>query len=197
MLSIDNTLISEDITSKKFLCDLNACKGACCVAGDSGAPLEKKEIAVLKKAYSNVKPYMTKEGIESVEKYGVSVIDSDGDDTTTLVDNKQCAFVCFENEIAKCSIEKAWKEKKTDFQKPISCHLYPIRITSKKKYDIITYERWKVCKPACACGDKMDLPIYKFVKPALIRKYGDAWFKKLEIAANYLKTKSTKKKKSK
>lgn len=189
MLAIDNTLISEDIVDKKFVCDLNACKGECCVAGESGAPLEKKEITELKDAYPFVKPYMTLDGIKSIEKHGVFVIDSDGDDTTPLVDGKHCAFVYFKNEIAKCSIEKAWKEKKVTFQKPISCHLYPIRIESKKNYDTITYERWDVCKPACKCGEQLDVPVYKFLKTSLIRKYGKRWYKKLEIAAGYLQKK--------
>ena len=189
MLAINNTLVSEDITEKKFVCDLNACKGACCVEGESGAPLEKKEIKELTEAYPSVKRYMTLEGIASVDKHGVFVIDSDGDDTTPLVDGKHCAFVYFENEIAKCSIEKAWKEKKITFQKPISCHLYPIRITNKNNYDTVTYERWNVCKPACKCGEQLNVPVYKFVKSALIRKYGKRWFKKLEIAADYLENK--------
>ncbi len=189
MLAINNTLVSEDIIERKFICDLNACKGECCVAGESGAPLEKKEIKELNDAYPFVKPYMTPEGIKSVEKYGVFVIDSDGDDTTTLVDGKHCAFAYFENEIAKCSIEKAWKDKKVTFQKPISCHLYPIRVTNKNNFDTVTYERWNVCKPACKCGEQLDVPVYKFVKSALIRKYGKRWFKKLEIAAEYLQKK--------
>ena len=189
MLAINNTLVSEDIIERKFICDLNACKGECCVAGESGAPLEKKEIKELNDAYPFVKPYMTPEGIKSVEKYGVFVIDSDGDDTTPLVDGKHCAFVYFENTIAKCSIEKAWKEKKVTFQKPISCHLYPIRITNKNNYDSVTYERWNVCKPACKCGEQLNVPVYKFVKTALVRKYGKRWFKKLEIAAEYLEKK--------
>jgi hypothetical protein len=186
MIAIANTLVSESIVEKKFLCDLNACKGACCVAGESGAPLEKKELLELKEAYPFVKPYMTAEGIASIEKNGVFVIDTDGDDTTPLVDGKHCAFVYFENEIALCSIEKAWKEKKILFQKPISCHLYPIRITSKKNYDEVNYQKWNVCKPACKCGAKQDIPIYKFVKSALIRKYGKKWYSHLERAATLL-----------
>lgn len=186
MIAIENTLVSEDIFKKKFVCDLNACKGACCVEGESGAPLEKNELKVLEDAYPFVKPYMTPEGIESVDKYGVYVIDQDGEDTTPLIKGRQCSFTYFENDIAKCSIEKAWKEKKIKFQKPISCHLYPIRIKNEDSYDIINYDRWKVCKPACVCGEKLDVPVYKFVKTALIRKYGINWFKQLEIAAGYL-----------
>lgn len=185
MIAVDNTLISEDILEKKFVCDLNACKGACCVAGDSGAPLDKDELEILDKIYPKVKPYMVPKGIKAVEKKGSYVIDSDGDYTTTLVSaGAECAFVYFdENDIAKCAIEKAWLEKKIDWQKPISCHLYPIRITKYKTYDAVNYSKWNVCKPACACGEKLDVPIYKFLKQPLIRKYGKDWFKQLEKSA--------------
>lgn len=189
MIAINNTLISEDLLKKKFVCDLNACKGACCVQGESGAPLEKEEIAELKAAYPHVKPYMIQDGIDAVEKQGVYVVDSEGDDTTTLVDGKQCAFSYFENNTAKCAIEKAWQEKKVKFQKPISCHLYPVRVTQKESHDIVGYEKWNVCKPACKCGEKMDVPVYKFTKTALVRKYGKEWFKQLEAAAVYLSKK--------
>jgi hypothetical protein len=185
MIAIDNTLVSEDILEKKFLCDLTACKGACCVAGDSGAPLDKDELEILDKIYPAVKPYMVPKGIKAVEKRGSYVIDSDGDYTTTLVSaGAECAFVYFdENAVAKCAIEKAYLEKKIDWQKPISCHLYPIRITKYKTYDAVNYSKWNVCKPACVCGEKMDLPIYKFLKQPLIRKYGKEWFKQLEKSA--------------
>lgn len=189
MIAIGNTLVSVNIIKKKFLCDLNSCKGACCVGGESGAPLEKAELKELKDAYPHVKPYMNREGIESIEKHGVYVVDQDGDDTTPLVDGKQCAFAYFEKDIAKCSIEKAWQEKKIKFQKPISCHLYPIRITGKDTYDIVNYEKWNVCKPACKCGEEMDVPLYKFVRPALVRKYGKEWFDQLELAAGYMQNK--------
>ncbi len=185
MIAVDNTLISEDILEKKFLCDLNACKGACCVAGDSGAPLDKDELEILDKIYPKVKPYMAPKGIKAVDKKGTYVLDSDGDYTTTLVSaGAECAFVYFdENDIAKCAIEKAWIEKKIDWQKPISCHLYPIRITKYKTYDAVNYSKWNVCKPACVCGEKLDVPIYKFLKQPLIRKYGKDWFKQLEKSA--------------
>ncbi len=186
MIAIDNTLISEDILEKKFVCDLNACKGACCVAGDSGAPLDKDELDILNKIYPKVKPYMVPKGIKAVEKKGTYVIDSDGDYTTTLVSaGAECAFVYFdENKIAKCAIEKAWLEKKIDWQKPISCHLYPIRITKYKTYDAVNYNKWNLCAPACKCGEKLDVPVYKFLKGPLIRKYGKEWFKQLEKSAS-------------
>jgi hypothetical protein len=185
MIAIDNTLISEDIFDKKFVCDLNACKGACCVAGDSGAPLDKDELAILDSIVDKVKPYMVKKGIRAVEKHGTYVVDSDGDYTTTLVsEGAECAFVYFdENKIAKCAIEKAYYEGKVDWKKPISCNLYPIRISQHKGYEAVNYNKWDVCKPACECGKKLDVPVYKFLKDPLIRKYGKEWFKQLEKSA--------------
>ncbi|MEI6020603.1 MAG: DUF3109 family protein [Bacteroidota bacterium] len=185
MIAIDNTLISEDLFDKKFVCDLNACKGACCVAGDSGAPLDKDELPLLEGVLEAVKPYMVKKGVKAIEKHGAYVIDSDGDYTTTLVSDKaECAFVYFdEKKIAKCAIEKAYEEGKIKWKKPISCHLYPIRISKNKGYDAVNYDKWDVCAPACACGKKLDVPVYKFLKDPLIRKYGKAWFKQLEKSA--------------
>ena len=185
MIAINNTLVSEEILEKKFVCDLNACKGACCVAGESGAPLEKSELEILDNIYPKVKPYMVAKGIKAVEKKGTYVRDSDGDYTTTLVGpNAECAFVYFdETNTAKCAIEKAWLEKKIDWQKPISCHLYPIRIATRRGYDTLEYSKWNVCKPACTCGEKLNVPIYKFLKQPLIRKYGKEWFKQLEKSA--------------
>jgi len=185
MIAIDKTLISEDLFDKKFVCDLNACKGACCVAGDSGAPLDKDELPLLDAVLEKVKPYMVKKGIKAVEKFGTYVVDSDGDYTTTLVsDGAECAFVFFDkNKIAKCAIEQAYAEGKIAWQKPISCHLYPIRITKTKSYDAVNYSKWDVCKPACACGEKLDVPVYKFLKAPLIRKYGKGWYKQLEQSA--------------
>lgn len=186
MIAIDNTLISEDLLDKKFVCDLNACKGACCVLGDSGAPLDKDELPILEKILDKVKPYMVKKGIKAIEKKGPYVIDSDGDYTTTLVsEGAECAFVYFdETQIAKCAIEKAYYEGKIDWKKPISCHLYPVRIGKHKNYDAVNYSKWDICKPACDCGAKLDVPVYKFLKEPLIRKYGKEWFKQLEKSAS-------------
>ncbi len=185
MIAIDNTLVSEYLLEKKFLCDLAACKGECCVAGDSGAPLEKEELEILDEIYPKVKPYMNKKGIKAVEAAGTHVIDTDGEYTTTLVaPGAECAFVIFdEKNIAKCAIEQAFNDGAIKWQKPISCHLYPVRITPYKNYDAVNYHRWEVCKPACECGAKLDVPLYKFLKTPLIRKYGKNWYKQLELAA--------------
>lgn len=196
MIAINHTLISEDIFDKKFVCDLNACKGECCVAGDSGAPLDKKELKLLDKVYPVVKPYMNEKGINAVEKHGPYVKDADGDYTTTLVsEGAECAFVYFDdNNIAKCAIEQAYYDGKLepivgDWKKPISCHLYPIRITEYKEYDALNYHSWNVCKPACECGQKLDVPVFKFLKEPLIRKYGEDWYKELEAVFEVYKSK--------
>jgi hypothetical protein len=185
MIAIDKTLVSEDLLERRFVCDLNACKGACCVAGDSGAPLDKEELPLLESVLDAVKPYMVKKGVKAIEKHGSYVVDGDGDYTTTLVSpGAECAFVYFdENKIAKCAIEKAYIEGKISWHKPISCHLYPVRITSYKSYDAVNYHKWDVCKPACECGKKLDVPVYKFLKDPLVRKYGKEWFKQLEQSA--------------
>jgi Fe-S-cluster containining protein len=183
MIAIDQTLISEDLFDQKFVCDLSACKGACCVEGESGAPLEEEELEILDRIFDQVKPYMRKEGLESIEKHGLYEVDRDGDYVTPLVNGKECAYVQFtENGTALCSIEQAHRDGKVDWQKPISCHLYPVRINVLKDYDALNYHKWGICSPACACGSKMDVPVYKFTRTALIRKYGQEWYEKLEVA---------------
>jgi hypothetical protein len=181
MIAIQNTLVSEDLLDKKFVCDLNTCKGQCCVAGDSGAPLDKEELEILEGVAEKVKPYMTKKGVKAIEKKGTWVKDSDGDYTTTLVsEGAECAFVFFDKQkIAKCSIEQAYLDGKIKWQKPISCHLYPVRITKHKNYDAVNYHKWDICKPACECGAKLNVPVFQFLKEPLIKKYGKSWFDEL------------------
>ncbi|HUM48150.1 MAG TPA: DUF3109 family protein, partial [Chitinophagales bacterium] len=177
-----------DLLDKEFVCALDKCKGACCVAGDSGAPLEYKETTVLEEIYESVKPYMTAEGIESVETFGNWLIDSDGDFVTPLVKGReQCAYVFFDHGIAKCAIEKAYNEGKVGFKKPVSCHLYPVRISKFKDYDAVNYNKWEVCSPACKNGKELGVPVYRFVKDALIRRYGIDWYDQLQGAADFKK----------
>ena len=187
MIQVEDKIISLDIFEKHFVCDLNACKGACCVEGDAGAPLLDEEQAILQKIYDKVKPYMRIEGIDVVEKEGVAVIDSDGDLTTTLVNNKECSFVIYEKGIAKCSIEKAHNEGVINFRKPISCHLFPIRIKEYPDFEAINYEKIKICKPACECGSKLKIPLFVFLKEPLIRKYGETWYGELLRVNSLLK----------
>ncbi len=186
MILIDQTIVSDDIVDKHFVCALDKCKGACCVEGDSGAPLEFEETKVLEEIYEQVKPYMNAEGIESVETFGKWLIDSDGDFVTPLVKGvNQCAYVYFEMGIAKCAIERAYNNGEVNFKKPISCHLYPVRITKHPGYEALNYNRWEVCAPACKKGKQLGVSVFEFVKEALIRKYGTAWYDQLESAAEY------------
>lgn len=184
MIEIEDKILSRDLFEKKFVCDLNACKGACCVEGSSGAPLTEEEIYILEDIYEEVKPYLPSKGAKAIEKHGHWVIDADGDYTTPLVgEEKECAYTIFENGMALCGIEKAYKEGKISFKKPISCHLYPIRITQYQKFEALNYDVWHLCKPACACGEKLQVPVYKFLKEAIIRKYGEEFYTMVEAAA--------------
>lgn len=188
MVQIDDKIISLDVFEQQFVCDLNACKGACCVEGDSGAPLELEEVDILAQIFDKVKPFMREEGIKEIERQGFSVIDKDGDCTTPLVNNKECAFVSFDtNGTAKCSIEQAYNKDIIDFKKPISCHLFPIRIQKYDDFEAVNYESIKICEPACSCGQKLEVPVFKFLKEPLIRLYGEQWYNTLSEAADELK----------
>jgi hypothetical protein len=194
MLEIDNCIVSLDIIEKSFLCDLEKCKGACCIHGDSGAPLEDSETTILEEIFPIVKKYMREEGVKAIEKQGTHIIDSDGDKVTPLINGEECAYVIFDGEIAKCAIEKAWEEKEIDFQKPVSCHLYPIRITKYTKFDALNYHTWDICKCAVKLGKKENLPMYIFLDTPLIRKYGSDWYQQLTVVANeYIKQSISKK----
>lgn len=184
MIEVQDVLVHEDIVKEHFVCNLNKCKGACCVHGDSGAPLERSELAVLDEIYPHVKPYMTGKGIATIEKTGTHVIDSEGDLTTPCVDrNKECAYVTWENGITKCAIEKAYEDGKIAWKKPISCHLYPIRIVNYPDFDVLHYDRWNICSPACFYGKQLKVSVHQFLKEPLIRKYGVAWYAELEEKA--------------
>lgn len=180
MIVIGDTILSDDLIENFFVCDLEKCKGACCVEGDLGAPLEDSEKNKMDEVYEKVKPYMCKEGIEEVEKQGVYILDEEGDYSTPTIDHKECAYAVYDEKgYLKCSIEQAYQDGKTDFKKPISCHLYPIRITNYEQYDALNYDRWEICNPACGHGKALGVPIYVFLKEALIRKYGEKWYEAL------------------
>ena len=181
MLEIGGHLVSEELIKENFICNLEKCKGACCIEGDSGAPLNEDELAILERIYPKVKPYMTAKGIEAIEQQGTSVKDFEGDYTTTCVDvNKECAYVTWENGITKCAIEKAYEDKVIDWKKPISCHLYPIRLTQYPEFDMLHYDRWSICSSACTLGNEHKVKVYQFLKEPLIRKYGQDWYEELE-----------------
>lgn len=187
MIEIGRTIISREVFEKQFVCDLLKCKGACCVEGDSGAPLTGEEAALLEQEYPKIEQYLPENHREEIRKQGYSVIDSDNDTVTPLVNNRQCAYSFFDDKgIVKCSIQKAYTEGKISFRKPVSCHLYPVRITEYKTFDAINYEKIDVCKPGRECGRSMQVPLYRFLKEPLIRKYGEEWYRQAEIAAGYL-----------
>ena len=186
MIEIDNKVVSSEILEQRFCCDLPRCKGMCCVHGDSGAPLTSDEALALEQILEKVKPFMSTEGITAVNEQDVALIDNDGDLVTPLINGRECAFTVFENGIATCSIEKAWNHGKIDFRKPLSCHLYPIRVKEYSNFTALNYHHWDVCAPARELGEKIDLPLYKFLKDALIRAYGEEFYNKLEDAAKLL-----------
>jgi len=182
MLAIQKTLVSLDLLEKYFVCDLSACKGACCVKGDAGAPLTEEEINILEDIIDDILPYLDEEGKAMIAQKGVFEIDVDGDKGTALLDNGRCAFALVDDAgMVSCGIEKAEKAGDINFKKPISCHLYPVRITEYKEYDAVNYNKWDICKPACDCGAKLDIPLFMFLKDALIRKYGNEWYEELEM----------------
>lgn len=189
MIKIDDKIISKDVFQKHFVCDLKSCKGACCVEGDSGAPITIKEEIKLKKNYEKIRPFMRKEAIETVQKTGLATLDFEEELTTTLVNNRECVFVFYENGISKCAVEKAYLQGKTDFKKPISCHLFPIRVKEYPTFEAVNYEKIKICKSACDYGGKLQVRVYEFLKEPLVRKYGDKWYKKLLILAEEIRDK--------
>lgn len=181
MIEHGKTLLSDDVRDEAFVCDLQKCKGACCVEGDLGAPLEFDELDKIEEVVDLVKPYLSEKAQKTLEKEGGYLLDDMGEFSTTTIEGKECAFAYYdEQNILKCSIEQAWKEGKTDFRKPVSCHLYPIRITKAGEYEALNYDRWHICSPACDLGEKLKVPVYKFLKEALIRKYGEDWYTELE-----------------
>lgn len=183
MLQIENVLVSFDLLEKKFCCDLKTCKGVCCIEGDYGAPLEKTEIEEIRRNFGQIREYMTLAGIRSVEEQGFAVKDREGEWTTPLVSGRECAYAIQSDGICLCAIEKAWVQKKSDFRKPESCHLYPLRITRYPAFEAVNYHKWKICREAVVKGEKEGIPLYRFLKEPLIAKYGKEWYEQLEYAA--------------
>ncbi len=180
MIEHGRTLLSDDIKEKFFVCNLSKCKGACCVEGDLGAPLEKNELPVLDEIYEEVAPYLSPEGRKAIEEQGKHVLDDEGDFSTPTIDGKECAYAIYdEKKILKCGIEQAWMEKKVSFKKPISCHLYPIRVTKYETLDALNYDQWSICNDACSLGESLQIPVYEFLREALTRKYGTKWYSDL------------------
>ncbi|MCF8449845.1 MAG: DUF3109 family protein [Taibaiella sp.] len=185
MIAIDNVLLSDEIIQEQFVCDLDKCKGGCCVDGDCGAPLTEEETRIIAGIYPNIKSNLTPEFIAEIERQGTHTTDDEYGFVTPTVNGGICVYgITDAAGIVKCGIEQAWKEGKTDFRKPISCHLYPIRIISHPGYEAVNYEpRPSMCKPACKLGRKLKVPVYKFLKDSLIRKYGEDFYGALDTIA--------------
>ena len=181
---IDDILISDDIFEQYFVCNLSACKGACCWEGDFGAPVNQQEIAAINDAFPIVKKYLSKESIQKIEETGFTQwFEEPKHDGVTLMENGACAFLMVDkNGIAKCSFEKAFNEGEIDFKKPISCHLYPVRLSENEisGFSAMNYDRWDICNPACKLGKELQMPLFRFVKDAIIRKYGDEFYEQME-----------------
>jgi hypothetical protein len=184
MIQIDDKLISEDLFSEEFVCNLAKCKGICCVEGDAGAPLDKDETKILDEIYPKIKPYLRPEGIQAIEEQGTYTLDFEGDLVTPLVNNAECAYVIFDEKgYTKCAIEKAYEDGVINWQKPISCHLYPIRITEYSNFSAINYHEWDICSDACTLGKELGVKVYQFLKKPLIRKYGEDFYQTLSETA--------------
>lgn len=188
MLEIDDKIISLDLFGEHFLCDISQCRGACCVEGNAGAPLEDDEVDTLEDEYDAYKPYMKPEGVAAIEDQGFMVVDADGDYTTPLIGDAECAYSFEEGGITYCAIERAYREGKTSFVKPVSCHLYPVRVSrfGNGSYGL-NYHRWNICHSACERGEVTSTPVYKALKEPLIRRFGTEFYDALEEAARFLK----------
>lgn len=190
MIAIDNVLLSDEVIEEQFVCDLTKCKGGCCVDGDCGAPLTDEETKILKRIYPKIKSSLQPEYIAEIERQGTHTTDKEYGYVTPTVDGGICVYgYTDEMGVVKCGIEKAWKEGKIKFRKPISCHLFPIRIISHPGYEAVNYEpRPTLCRPACKLGKQLKVPVYVFLKDAIIRKYGDEFYEALDAVAKKVKS---------
>jgi hypothetical protein len=188
MLQIDDTIISFDVLEEQFVCDLHTCKGICCVEGDDGAPLEEHEVKIIEDLLPLIWGDLSEKSREVISKQGVSYIDDDGEPVTSIVNGAECVFTYFDEKgTCKCAIEKAYREGKTDFYKPISCHLYPVRLQRFNEFTAVNYHRWSVCSCACTLGNQLSVPVYRFLKEPLVRRFGNEWYEQLDIAAQEIK----------
>ena len=188
MLQIDDTIISLELLDEHFVCDLGSCKGICCIEGDDGAPLEDAEVKIIEDLLPVIWDDLTETSKEVIRKQGVSYIDDDGEPVTSIVNGAECVFTYTdETGVCKCAIEKAYRAGKTDFYKPISCDLYPVRLQKYNEFTAVNYHRWNVCNCARTLGGKSGTPIYRFLREPLIRRFGAAWYEQLEIADAELK----------
>jgi hypothetical protein len=195
MIIIDHVLVSDQVVEEQFVCDLSKCKGGCCEDGDAGAPLENKEKEYVKDFFEIVKPYMTKEGIKEIEQVGPYLYDREFGWVTPTIEGKICAYGYKDKEgIIKCAFEQAYNDGKIPWKKPISCHLFPIKLSKSKSDPGIEYMNYEpredLCKAACSLGKKLKVPAYVFLKESIIRKYGETFYETLDATAAHLKEKN-------
>lgn len=189
MLQIQDTLVTLDIIEQFFLCDLGKCLGECCIDGDAGAPITDEEAKIIEDLLPMIWDDLLPQAQQEIKENGVSYIDIEGDRVTTIVNGKNCAFSCYDkNGMCLCAIEKAYRAGKTNFYKPISCHLYPLRIKEYPTFTAVNYHRWKICKCAEVLGRKEGVRVYQFLKEPLIRRFGKDWYDELAFTCEqYLK----------
>ncbi|MDD4729087.1 MAG: DUF3109 family protein [Dysgonamonadaceae bacterium] len=184
MLQINDTIISMDLIETQFICDLNKCKGQCCVDGDSGAPLEKDENDKINEILPVIWDELSPKAQALISKQGISYEDYDGELVTSIINGKECVFTYFDEQgVCKCVIDNAYREGRISVPKPISCHLYPIRLQKYREFTAVNYHKWSVCNPAVKLGQKEGVELYKFLKEPLIRKFGEKWYKDVYEAA--------------
>ena len=189
MLQIQNTILSLDILEKDFCCDLATCHGCCCIEGDAGAPLEEDEVAIIEQLLPIIWNDLTPEAQEIIKTQGISYLDKDGERVTSIVNNRDCVFARIDhNGMCYCTIERAYRAGKTDFIKPISCHLYPFRVKNFGELTGLNYHRWDICHCARMSGKKNHIRVYQFLKEPLIRRFGQAWYDELEETYKRLQT---------
>ena len=183
MLQIQDVVVSFDVLKEKFLCDLSACKGACCIEGDAGAPVELDEVEKLEEVLPLIWDELSSEARAVIDKQGVAYVDQEGELVTSIVNGKDCVFTCYDEKgCCYCAIEKACREGKTDFLKPVSCHLYPIRLVKLSNgMTGLQYHRWEICRAAEVLGAAKGEPLYKTLKTPLIRRFGEAFYEELEV----------------
>ena len=187
MVEVNGVVVSFDVFKEKFLCDLEGCNGACCIEGDAGAPITPDEVKEVEALLPEIWDELLPEAREVINKQGISYHDRSGELVTSIVNGKDCVFTCYdERGCCYCAIERAYRQGRVPFYKPVSCHLYPIRVGEYGPYRALNYDRWDVCKMAVLKGQKENLPIYKFLKEPLIRRFGEDWYAELELVAEEL-----------
>lgn len=184
MFQIGKTLVSESLIDQDFVCNLSACKGACCVEGEAGAPLTQDEAQWLENNHSKIEPFLPKKGREALKAQGAFIKIDSGDYETPLVSGRECVYTHFDPDgSAHCGIERAHQAGAVELRKPISCHLYPVRVQDYSEFSAVNYQRWAICSDACALGASLKVPVYQFVKEALIRRFGADWYEELVMVA--------------